>query len=232
MITIWDDLDERQMDIYARNCRYLYGCTREDWERGPRLKTFVKRDRMPFIPNLPGYTNSTDQIYKKWRDTIRTFDGTKPIFLTAQGVSWRMTAENLVALKERLDSLSPGNIVVCRGDHFFNLFDEANHHYFNLCLLPDMVAARSDGEAKWIRFDLKKEYLINRYVIRHTGSFRVETSNDDRKWKTVSTCLNNTDGVRDTDIQPVKARYVRISIIDPGKDGRTRVGDVEIYGKN
>ncbi|HVU57259.1 MAG TPA: discoidin domain-containing protein [Puia sp.] len=266
MITIWDDVKEGQMDIYAKNCRYLYGCTREDWERGLPLKTFIKEDRMPFIPNLPGYTSSIDQIYKKWRDTIRGFDGAKPIFLTAQGVSWRMTAENLVALKERLDSLSPGNIVVCRGDHFFNLFDEANHHYFNLCLLPDgrvtssdegaNYAAVADGSPsmghqwvasrkgrQWVKFDLKKEFLINRYVIRHAGaagmaasfntrSFRVETSNDDRKWKTASICSNNKDDVSDSDIQPVKARYVRVRIIDPGGDDLARIGEVEIYGKN
>jgi hypothetical protein len=177
-----------------------------------------------------------------------------------------MTAENLVVLKRRLDSLSPGNIVVCRGDHFFNLFDEAEHHYFNLCLLPDMVitssdeggnhAAVADGSPsigyqwvavrkgrQWIKFDLKKEYLIDRYVIRHAGaagmaasfntrSFRVETSSDDRRWRTVSTCLNNKDDVSDIDIQPVKARYVRIRIIDPGEDDLARIGDVEIYGKN
>ncbi|MES1250327.1 MAG: discoidin domain-containing protein, partial [Chitinophaga rupis] len=203
-------------------------------------KTFVKDDRMPFIPNLPRYTSSIDQIFKKWQDTIQKFDGAKPIFLTSQGVSWRMTAENLVALKRRLDSLSPGNIVVCRGDHFFNLFNQANHHYFNLCLLPDMTVA-STGQ-QWVKFDLKDEYLINRCVIRHAGaagmaasfntrSFRIETSSDDRKWRTVSTCLNNADDVSDIDIQPVKARYVRIKIIDPGEDNLARIGDVEIYGK-
>jgi hypothetical protein len=57
-------------------------------------------------------------------------------------------------------------------------------------------------------------------------------SDDDRKWKTVSICLNNKDDVSDSDIQPVKARYVRLRIIDPGEDGLARIGDVEIYGKN
>jgi hypothetical protein len=264
-ITIWDDVNEEQMDIYAKNCRYLYGNTREDWERGQPLKTFVKEDRMPFIPNLPGYTSSIEQIYKKWKDTIQKFDGTKPIFLTSQGVSWRMTAENLVALKKRLDSLSPGNIVVCRGDHFFNLFNQANYHYFNLCLLPYITVTSSDKNVnndavtdgspstnyqwvatrkgrQWIELDFKNTYLINRYVIRHAGaagmdaafntqSFKIEVSNDNRKWKTVSTCLNNKDDVSDIDIQPVKARFVRLQIMNPGKDNLARVGEVEIYGK-
>ena len=29
-----------------------------------------------------------------------------------------MGPDNIVALKERLEALSPGNIVICRGDHF------------------------------------------------------------------------------------------------------------------
>ena len=253
------------MDIYAKNCRYLYGNTREDWDRGLPLKSFVKQDRMPFIPNLPGYTGNIEQIYKKWEDPIRKFDGSKPLFLTSQGVAWRMTAENLVALKEKLEKLSPGNIIVCRGDHFFNLFNQANYHYFNLCLLPNITVTSSDKNAdnnaltdgspsanhqwiasykgkQWVQLDFKNTYLINRYVVRHAGaadmtsslntkSFKVEVSNDNKKWKTVSTCVNNTDDVSDTDIEPVNARYVRLQIIDPGKDNLVRIGDVEVYGK-
>ena len=264
-ITIWDDINERQMDIYTKNCRYLYGNTREDWDRGLPLKPFVKQDRMPFIPNLPGYTGNIDQIYKKWEDPIQKFDGSKPLFLTSQGVAWRMTAENLVALKEKLEKLSPGNIIVCRGDHFFNLYNQANYHYFNLCLLPNIAVTSSDKNAdnnaltdgspsvnhqwiasykgkQWVQLDFKNTYLINRYVVRHAGaagmtsslntkSFKVEVSSDDKKWKTVSTCFDNTDDVSDTDIEPVNARYVRLQIIDPGKDNLVRIGDVEIYGK-
>ena len=264
-ITIWDDISERQMDIYTKNCRYLYGNTREDWDRGLPLKSFVKQDRMPFIPNLPGYTGKIEQIYNKWEDPIRKFDGSKPLFLTSQGVAWRMTAENLVALKEKLEKLSPGNIIVCRGDHFFNLFNQANYHYFNLCLLPDIAVTASDKNAdnkaltdgspsvnhqwiasykgkQWVQLDFKSTYLINRYVVRHAGaagmpsslntrSFKVEVSSDNKKWISVSTCSDNTDDVSDTDIEPVNARYIRLQIIDPGKDNLVRIGDVEIYGK-
>jgi hypothetical protein len=265
VITIWDDINEKQMEVYANNCRYLYGNTREDWQKGEPLKWFVKKDRMPFVPNLPGYTNNTDQIYKTWKDAILHFDGSKPLFLTAQGVAWRMTAENLVALKERLDSLSPGNIVVCRGDQFFNLYNRANNHYFNLCLLPGVQVTSSDKNAnndalidgspsgnyqwkaskkgsQWAQIDFNDTYLINRYVVRHAGaasmdaalnskSFTIEVSTDNKNWKTVSVCANNTDDVSDVDIAPIKARYVRLQITKPGKDNLVRIGDVEVYGK-
>jgi len=205
-ITIWDDINERQMEIYTKNCRYLYGNTREDWDRGLPLKSFVKQDRMPFIPNLPGYTGNIEQIYKKWEDPIRKFDGSKPLFLTSQGVAWRMTAENLVALKEKLEKLSPGNIIVCRGDHFFNLFNQANEHYFNLCLLPDIAVTSSDKNAdnkaltdgspsvnhqwiasykgkQWIQLDFRKTYLVNRYVVRHAGAAGMTSSLNTKAFK-------------------------------------------------
>jgi hypothetical protein len=94
---------------------------------------------------------------------------------------------------------------------------------------------------KWIQFDFKKAYLINRYVIRHAGfggmdksyntkTFDVEISNDGKKWQVVNRQFNNKSDVTDVDISPVEARYVRVNIINPGRDGIARIGDMEIYG--
>lgn len=214
-ITIWDNISEKQMGIYADNCRYLYGNTTEDWGRGHPLKLYVKNDRMPFVPNRPGYTNNIEQIYQKWKDTIQEFDGSKPLFLTAQGVAWKMTAQNLVSLKERLDELSPGNLIVCRGDHFFNLFNWANNHYFNLCLLPDASITSSDKNRnnntladgspssnyqwvasrtgpQWIQFDFNKTYLIDRFVIRHAGAAGMDSSLNTRSFRIEVSTDNKT----------------------------------------
>lgn len=196
VITIWDEVNQEQMGAFARNCRYLYGLTQQDWERRPyKVPTYIQDHKLAFIPNLPCYANGIDVIYSFWKDTIAGFDGSKPVFLSAQGESWKMGPDNIVALKKRLEELSPGNIVICRGDHFFNLFNEANSLPFNLTLLPKMkitsspattknvgIAAdgtpseghiwtsKKDGNRAWIQFDFKEEYLINRYVVRHAGN--------------------------------------------------------------
>lgn len=264
VITIWDEINERQMEIYATNCRYLYGLTLEDWERSKPLQTIVKQNRLAFMPNHPCYASNIGDIYTRWEKKIKTFDGSKPLFLAAQGKSWVMGPENIVLLKEKLEKLSPGNIVICRGDHFFSLYNEANHFDFNLTLSPEMVITSSktatqaafaaDGTPsgehkwissgsgqKWIEFDFKGSFLINRYVIRHAGadgidvslntrSFQLEVSNDKMNWKKVSQYKNNTDMVTDIDIKPVKARYVRLTILNSGSDNIARIGDVEIYG--
>jgi hypothetical protein len=195
VITVWDEINETQMESYATYCRYLYGTTQQDWRKRPeKIPAFIKQNKLAFLPNYPCYTGSTDIFANTSRDmdTIVYFDGSHPVFLTAQAVSWRMGPDSLVVLKEKLEKLSPGNIVFCRGDHFFALYNEANHMDFNLTLSsgmkitssptvtkPDYAAdgtctmernwvSAPDGK-KWIQFNFKKTCRINRYVIRHAG---------------------------------------------------------------
>lgn len=108
IITIWDEINDEQRSAYARYCRYLYGLTLQDWEHQPyKLPTLVQDRNLPVIANLPCYANGVDVIYSFWQDTIAKFDGSKPLFLSAQGESWKMGPDNIVALKERLEALSP-----------------------------------------------------------------------------------------------------------------------------
>lgn len=265
IITVWDEINNQQMESYASNCRYLYGVTLEDWERSQPLQTIIKQNKLAFIPNHPCYASKIEDIYVRWEKKIKDFDGTKPLFLAAQGESWKMGPENIVLLKEKLEKLSPGNIVICRGDHFFTLFNEANNLDFNLTLLPKMTITSSssavpasfaaDGSTsethqwisskageKWIQFDFKEAFVIDRYVIRdaiaddlnassRTLSFKLETSTDGIKWQTVSQYKTNADNIIDIDTRPVKAQFARLSILNAGLDQTIKIGDVEIYGK-
>ena len=192
VITIWDEVSNDQMSVYAKECRYLYGLTQQDWERRPyKVPTYIGGQRLPFIANLPCYASGVDVIYSFWKDTIASFDASRPVFLSAQGESWKMGPDNITALQKQLEELAPGKIVICRGDHFFNLYNQANHLPFNLTLLPEMQVSSSksktnaavaangspgksqtwisnaNGDDAWIMLDFKKEYLISRYVVRH-----------------------------------------------------------------
>lgn len=265
VITIWDEVSREQMEEYAVNCRYLYGLTQQDWERRPyKVPVYVAGSRLAFIPNLPCYASGVDVIYSFWEDDIKAFDGKAPLFLTAQGESWKMGPDNVAGLKDRLDSLSRGNIVICRGDHFFNLYNQANGLPFNLTLLPDMeimaddtsadactLADGSCSEARmWVGrnrtasvvLDFKRNYLIERYVVRHAGAagqpamlntdeFTVEVSRNGKDWTEAGCVTGNSDDVTDADIIPVTGRYFRLTVKNPGNDGTVRIADLEVYGR-
>lgn len=266
VVTIWDDINNVQRSAYASECRYLYGLTIQDWERQTgRLKTTVADNRLAFIPNYPCYANGINVITDFFNRDIRNFDGSKPMFLSAQGTVWDMGPDEIAKIEGKLEEIAPGKTVILRGDHFYNMYNRANGLPFNLIMLKELkvtssasateaslatdgspsegrmwVSSASDGKG-WLECDFGKAYNVNRYVIRHAGAsgmnvalnsraFKVETSIDGTVWTTVGEHKNNTASVTDTDIKPVEARYVRITVSDAGSDSTARIADIEVYG--
>lgn len=268
VITIWDEVNNVQRQAYADECRYLYGLTIQDWERQTgRLQTSVQDGRLPFIPNYPCYANGVDVITDFFNRDIKNFNGSQPMFVSGQATVWDAGPDKLIALKNKLNALSPGNVSIVRADHFFNMYCEANHLPFDLTMTEAMqvtssaastkadvaadgspsegnmwISSTNDGSG-WIQCDFGEPYLISRYVVRHaqtaglgrelnTRDFTVETSLDGIAWTPAGAYTANTEAVTDTDITPVEARYVRVSITDAGADGTARIGDIEVYGSH
>ncbi len=192
VITIWDNIHNNHGSCYANNCSYLYGLTINDWERqNGRLSGRIQSDCLPIAPQYPCYANSTDVVTDFFNRDIKNFDGTKPMFLTGQVTVWDVGPDKLVALKEKLNALSPGNVSIVRADHWFSYYREANHLPFNITMLNDMTITSSpaktsakvaaDGSPStgniwisrqpnnqgWILMNFKEPYEISRYVIRH-----------------------------------------------------------------
>ncbi len=215
VITVWDQLREMHFKYYEKNCRSLYGITVEDWFQNPEpLKLHIENNRLPFIPNRPAYAENTDDMYKMLEKTIREYDGKKPLFLAAQGVTWSLSPENIEKLAERFDKLQPGRIEVLRADHFFTLLAEAYGCPFNLALSkrvkvkvndtndPSSVLNGStfgtnlwtaDGEGQRVfDFDLGDVYCISRYVLKHAGVNEENSDKNNREF----TFSVSTDGAR------------------------------------
>ena len=202
-----------------------------------------------------------NKIYEAWKDTVKTFDSTHPIFLAAQGESWKMGPDQMVDLKSMLEELAPGKVEICRGDHFFMLYNQSRGLSFNLALLPDARIESSsdnsenaadgspatlwtdkDGKSGYITMDFGKEYIIDRYVLRHASasgrnadadirSFSIETSMDAENWTRIDRQI--VDGqVTDIDIPETSARYVKFTVDSPADDGIARIGDIEIFGRD
>ena len=214
VITIWDDVSPAQRKAYADNCTYLYGLTINDWERQTgRLTTKVQSGWLPITPLYPCYANGVDVITDFFNRDIKSFRATKPMFVAGQATVWDAGPDKLIALKEKLDALSPGNVKIVRADHWFSYYNEANHLPFNITLLQDMeitsspsktnvkyaangtpsegymwISKEANGEG-WVQLDFKEPFQISRYVVRHAEAGGLEPQLNSRDF-TVETSLD------------------------------------------
>ena len=214
VITIWDDVSPIQRNAYAENCPYLYGLTINDWERqNGRLTAKVQSNWLPIIPQYPCYANGVDVITNFFNRDIKNFKGTEPMFVTGQATVWDAGPDKLIALKEKLNALSPGNVNIVRADHWFSYYNEAHHLPFNITLLQDMeitsspaktnvkfaadgspsegyiwISQTADGTG-WVQLDFKKSYQISRFVVRHAEAAGLDPELNSRDF-TVETSLD------------------------------------------
>ncbi len=231
VITIWDDISTIQRRVFAQNCPYLYGLTINDWERqSGRLTTKVQSNWLPIVPQYPCYANGVDVITDFFNRDVKNFKGSEPMFVTGQATVWDAGPDKLIALRERLDALSPGNVNIVRADHWFSYYNEANHLPFNLALLQEMeitsspvkthveyaadgspsdgymwVSKTTDG-AGWVQLDFKEPFQISRYVVRHAEAGGLDAELNSRNF-TIEASLDGTTwttiGTHTANIQPV-----------------------------
>ncbi len=108
---------------------------------------------------------------------------------------------------------------------------------------PTSLWSCSKKGQQWLEFDLGEAFQLSRYVIRHAGEhgmsrnyntrdYTVQTRADGESWKTIDGFKGNTENVTDVELDPVNARYVKITIEDPGEDSTARIAEVEIYGSS
>ena len=192
VITIWDNISSAQRKAFADNCPYLYGLTINDYERQTgRLAYAVQSGWLPIAPQYPCYRGDIDGITNFFNRDIKNFKGTGPMFVTGQADVWNLGPDKLIALKSKLNELSPNNVKIVRADHWFSYYNEAHHLPFNITMLQSMTISSSpskttarlaaDGSPSdgyiwisrtaegtgWVKMDFKENYKISRYVIRH-----------------------------------------------------------------
>ena len=192
IITIWDRVNREQAEAYADNCRYLTGVTLEDWKRAPKIEAASYGGRLAFIGNRPCYTSYVEDMFREWKDSITVFDGSRPAFFSSQGESWNMGPGQMAKLQSLFDSIEKDRVEICRADHFFSLYNEANGLSFNILMLDNVKISADDGSGaeaiadgsfgsrhSWkassrgkrsITFDLGREYMIDRYLISHASA--------------------------------------------------------------
>lgn len=216
VITIWDNISSAQRKAFANNCPYLYGLTINDYEKqSGRLPYAVQSGWLPIAPQYPCYRGDIDGITDFFNRDIKNFKGTEPMFVTGQADVWNLGPDKLIALKDRLNELSPGNVKIVRADHWFSYYNEAHHLPFNITLLQTMkltssptktdvsaqVAAdgspsqahmwisRTKNGTGWVQMDFKEPFQISRYVVRHAEAAGLDPRLNSRDF-TIETSLD------------------------------------------
>jgi len=192
VMTIWDDATPMNRQSYEKHCRNLYGATVQDFAgRVPSVASGVENNRLPFEKLLISYAGSYEHISSVTREAIGRWDGKEPLFLACQADVWgQLKVDRLIALRDELQEKFPGKIEFVRGDHYFNLRNEANHLPFNLAMaattvvkaddVTEDVAASMDGSPStlWtsvkrgkrtLGFDFGEPRKVHRYTVRHAG---------------------------------------------------------------
>lgn len=263
VVTIWDDASPMVREAYERNSRNLYGATVQNFRDVPSVAGSIENDRVPFEKLRIPYGSGYDHIFGDMTSEINKWDGESPYFLSYQVDIWsELRPEVIIEIHDKLNEQYDGNVEFVRADHFFALYNEANHLPFNLAMSEDTTVTASDTtvdpkvtingtfadiwssseEENWLEFDFSETYEINRYVIRHAGEhsldqklntrdYRVEVSTDGSTWELVDDYRGNQLNVTDIEFDPVEARYLRLTIDNPGADDTARIANVEIYGR-
>ncbi len=108
---------------------------------------------------------------------------------------------------------------------------------------PATLWTSAETGTQWLELDFGEVCEIGRYVIRHAGAagmsrglntrtFTVLAQTRGDSWTTVDAVQGNASDATDVELDPVRARRIRIAITDAGADSTARIAEVEIFGRD
>ena len=100
--------------------------------------------------------------------------------------------------------------------------------------------AETDGKQS-LTYTLGKNYKVKEITLYHaqtnnldkalnSKAFTVEISTDGNNWKEVASVSGNTDDITTLTFKAQNAKFVKVTITDPGADGIARLADIDIWG--
>ena len=116
-VTVWDGVNDGIARAYSRYCPALLGLFDQAGSygsAGPGLKT---------IPLTPTYSPDTNAIISAIKSAAGSWNGTAPLFIAGQGVSWNITPSDVLNITKALD---PNEFEFVRPDQLFLLYREAS----------------------------------------------------------------------------------------------------------
>ena len=131
-ITVWDQVNAGIAQAFATNCPTLLGLL----DQGGSYNAV--NDGLRTIALNPTYASTTNQIISAISSAVQGWNGTAPLFIVAQGVSWSLTPSDF---KGVVAAFSTSQYQFIRADQLLLLYQQAYGPPTALTLPPTGITA-------------------------------------------------------------------------------------------
>lgn len=135
VITVWDDVTTTVATAFATNCPTLLGLTDQNDGNFTRVDQGLRT-----IGLTVGYSSSTNSIINGISNAATSWNGTAPIFIAAQAVTWDLKPVDLRTIASALDT---NKYVLVRPDHLFMLYNRVQGNPSAVTLSPGGITPTS-----------------------------------------------------------------------------------------
>ncbi len=237
---VWNSLNGPMWDFYGRDCRFLWGVTEIRHEGEAELP--MKSGNLIGITLKPGYApfnKDYETIMAEVNEELKDFDGSKPKFIFAQGITWYTDIEDFIRFKNDIENkYGKENVVCVRGDHLTLLMQQyykmpvnAAGGYLNRDVRitsssgiknieklndglysskEDLWTASGKGEQEII-FDLGREIPLSRFLIMNAGCANMDKALNTRSM-TVQVSNDGKDWITVKDIENNEEDFIDFDI--------------------
>ena len=115
-ITVWDNVTTGNAQAYATNCPTLLGL----FDQGGSYNAVNLG--LKTIPLTPTYSSDTNSIMSAISNAAAGWNGTAPLFIAGQAVTWNLTPSDLLNVAK---SFNTNEYQFVRPDHLFLLYQKA-----------------------------------------------------------------------------------------------------------
>jgi hypothetical protein len=131
-VTVWDGVTAGIAQAYATNCPTLLGLLDQAGSY------YSVKLGLKTIPLTPTYSADTNEIISAITKAARGWNGTKPLFIAAQGVSWNISPSDVLNIA---NAFNTNEFEFVRPDHLFLLYQQAYRPPYATKLPPNGTTA-------------------------------------------------------------------------------------------
>jgi hypothetical protein len=131
-ITVWDQVNAGIAQAFATNCPTLLGLLDQSGSYN------AVNDGLRTIALDPTYASTTNQIISAISSAAQSWNGTAPLFIVAQGVSWDLTPSDFLSV---VAAFNTSEYQFIRADQLFLLYQQAYGSPTALTLPPTGITA-------------------------------------------------------------------------------------------